>query len=99
MVFFVDLVLRSRMRGVIPPLPQYVFTAWYLVKHRDNFTFTFTFYFFVELKTTWLNEVYHKYSYKLCMNILYKPTITTMATVTNFEVMSDKVNVDRICLK
>jgi hypothetical protein len=27
------------MRGIIPPLPQQVFTAWYLVKHRDNFTF------------------------------------------------------------
>jgi hypothetical protein len=22
--------------------PQYVFTAWYLVKHRDNFAFTLT---------------------------------------------------------
>jgi hypothetical protein len=32
------LVPRSRMRGAIPPLPQYVFTAWCLVKHRDNFT-------------------------------------------------------------
>jgi hypothetical protein len=30
------------MRGAIPPLPQYVFMAWCLVKHRDNFTFTFT---------------------------------------------------------
>jgi hypothetical protein len=28
------------MRGVIPPFPQYVFVAWCLVKHRDNFTFT-----------------------------------------------------------
>jgi hypothetical protein len=28
------------MRGAIPPLPQYVFMAWCLVKHRDNFTFT-----------------------------------------------------------
>jgi hypothetical protein len=27
------------MRGAIPPFPQYVFTAWCLVKHRDNFTF------------------------------------------------------------
>jgi hypothetical protein len=27
------------MRGDIPPLPQYVFMAWCLVKHRD-FTFT-----------------------------------------------------------
>jgi hypothetical protein len=31
------------MRGAIPPLPQYVFMAWCLVKHRNNFTFTFTF--------------------------------------------------------
>jgi hypothetical protein len=30
------------MRGAIPPLPQYVFMAWFLVKHRDNFAFTFT---------------------------------------------------------
>jgi hypothetical protein len=29
------------MRGDIPALPQYVFMAWCLVKHRDNFTFTF----------------------------------------------------------
>jgi hypothetical protein len=35
------LVPRSRMRGFIPLLPQYVFMAWSLVKHRDNFTFTF----------------------------------------------------------
>jgi hypothetical protein len=27
------------MRGTIPPLPQYVFMAWCLVKLRDNFTF------------------------------------------------------------
>jgi hypothetical protein len=29
------------MRGAICPLRQYVFMAWYLVKHRDNFTFTY----------------------------------------------------------
>jgi len=28
------------MSGAIPPLPQYSFMAWCLVKHRDNFTFT-----------------------------------------------------------
>jgi len=33
----------SYRRGDISPLPQYVFMAWYLVKHRDNFIFTFTF--------------------------------------------------------
>jgi len=31
------------MSGAIPPLSQYAFMAWCLVKHRDNFTFTFTF--------------------------------------------------------
>jgi hypothetical protein len=31
---------KSRIREAIPPLPQYVFMAWCLVKHRDNFTFT-----------------------------------------------------------
>jgi hypothetical protein len=36
------LVPSHRMRGAIPPLPQYVFMAWCLVKHRDNFTFTFS---------------------------------------------------------
>jgi len=29
------------MSGAIPPLPQYAFMAWCLVKHRDKFTFTF----------------------------------------------------------
>jgi hypothetical protein len=24
------------MRGAIPPLPQYVFMAWFLVKHTNN---------------------------------------------------------------
>jgi hypothetical protein len=27
------------MRGAVPPLPQYVFMAWCLAKHRDNFNF------------------------------------------------------------
>jgi hypothetical protein len=28
------------MHGDIPPLPQYAFMAWCLVKHRDKFSFT-----------------------------------------------------------
>jgi hypothetical protein len=32
------LVPRSKMRRAIPPLPQYVFMAWFLVKHKVNFT-------------------------------------------------------------
>jgi hypothetical protein len=31
------LVPMSRMRGAIYQLPQYVFTAWYLVKHMEDF--------------------------------------------------------------
>jgi hypothetical protein len=44
MTTHLHLVPRSRMRGAIPPLPQFVFMAWCLVKHRDNFTFTLTSY-------------------------------------------------------
>jgi len=29
------------LRAAVPPPLQYVFMAWCLVKHRDNFTFTF----------------------------------------------------------
>jgi len=32
------LVSRLRISGTIPPLPQYVFNVWYLVKYRDKFT-------------------------------------------------------------
>jgi hypothetical protein len=32
---------KANNDGTIPPLPQYVFMAWYLVKNKDNFTFTF----------------------------------------------------------
>jgi hypothetical protein len=35
------LVPRLRMLEDIPPLPQYVFMAWYLFKHGENFTFTY----------------------------------------------------------
>jgi len=31
------LMPRSRMHGAISPLPQCIFMAWYLAKHRDNF--------------------------------------------------------------
>jgi hypothetical protein len=37
---YLHLAQRLRMRGSITPLPQYVFMAWCLVKHRDNFTFS-----------------------------------------------------------
>jgi len=34
------LVPRLKTRVAIPPTLQYVFMAWGLVKHEDNFTFT-----------------------------------------------------------
>jgi hypothetical protein len=33
------------MRGSIPPFPQYVFIAWYLVKHKDSLTFYQSFWY------------------------------------------------------
>jgi len=30
------------MHGAVPPLLQYVFMEWCLVKHRDNITFSFS---------------------------------------------------------
>jgi len=56
------LALSLRILGSIPPLPQYVFVAWYLVKHRDNLIFTFTFTFTLQFvcvgncKQGWLRE-------------------------------------------
>jgi hypothetical protein len=38
------------MRGAIPPL-SHVFMAWYLAKHRENFTFTFFEYFILDALT------------------------------------------------
>jgi len=35
------LVPRLRMYGVVLPIPQYIFVAWYLLKHREYLTFTF----------------------------------------------------------
>jgi hypothetical protein len=52
------------MRGAIPLLPQYVFIAWCLVKHRD---FTFTFY--LNYLTAWC-RVLEKRTVTQLVNIL-----------------------------
>jgi hypothetical protein len=36
------------MREAIPLFPQYAFTAWCSVKHRDNFTFTSLMMYFLQ---------------------------------------------------
>jgi membrane protein YdbS with pleckstrin-like domain len=60
-----DLHLVPRpMRGAIPPLPQYVFMAWCLVRHRYKFTFNyeetliqFTSEFFLSLYVRFIKRV------------------------------------------
>jgi len=37
---FFHIVLRLRIHGTVPLLPQYVSMAWYLVKHRVNYECT-----------------------------------------------------------
>jgi hypothetical protein len=44
------------MRGAIPPLRQYVFMAWCLIKHRDNFTFTLPVVLAVDARITYTAE-------------------------------------------
>jgi hypothetical protein len=39
------LVSRSKNEWSYTFTPQYAFTAWYSVKHKENFTFTFTFHY------------------------------------------------------
>jgi hypothetical protein len=40
------------MRSAIPPLPENVYMAWCLVKHRDNFIFAFYLYNYYLYKAT-----------------------------------------------
>jgi hypothetical protein len=75
----------SGMRGAIPPLPQYVFMAWYLVKHRDNFTFTCT----STIPTATVNvEIFcpspsrHKRVVALCRRITVVSDYTVTASLT-----------------
>jgi len=47
---------------ILPPLPQYVFMAWCLVKHMDKFTFTFTYpiimpFFISSLRSSPVNDI------------------------------------------
>jgi len=77
------LVPTSRIRGAIPPLPQYVFMAWYLVKHRDNFTFTFT---FTRLLLPWSNwTAYHSLTLTDVKSVCAARTNGLLAVVGTFQ--------------
>jgi hypothetical protein len=62
------------MRGAIPAIPQYVFMAWCIVEHRDNFTFTFTFTFY----WSWRNDTLCKENIYVGMSLnnTYGNTVT-----------------------
>jgi hypothetical protein len=42
------------MHEAIPPLPQYAFMEWCLVKHRDNFTCTV---YLIENVSVWMTGI------------------------------------------
>jgi hypothetical protein len=64
------------MRGATPPLPQYIFMAWCLVKHRDNFTF----YFYLYLSQ--VNDI----SYEL--SLIYKFYLTKFKKLKNRQILA-----------
>jgi hypothetical protein len=51
------------MRGAIPPLPEYVFMAWCLLKHRDNFIFTIFFKILLFVLPLMLENKFHAHFY------------------------------------
>jgi hypothetical protein len=56
------LVPRSRLSGAILPLPEYVFAAWCLLKHRDNLTLPLRDVAFrVNMEAAWTSETLVSY--------------------------------------
>jgi hypothetical protein len=65
------------MHAAIPLLPQYVFMALCLVKHKDNFTFTFYFISSLKIKDRSVNN----YNFTGCIirvwNLIFHPKEST----------------------
>jgi len=57
------------MSEAIPPVPQYAFMAWCLVKRRDNFTFAF--YRIGRLLTSNRNQIWNSPNEKKSMTPLF----------------------------
>jgi hypothetical protein len=87
------------MLGPVPPLPQYVFMAWCLVKHKDNFTFNF-FYLYVWLDVStmmydvkpyiyiFIEEIYSHWTWKsreLEGEVPFRDTDSSFQLRTGFE--------------
>jgi hypothetical protein len=77
------------MYGATPTLPQYVFMAWYLVKHKDYFTFTFSFKVINKLSGLFQDTVkFNAYCHASCrhtceklININYDVTYTLFSSI------------------
>jgi hypothetical protein len=67
-------VPRLRVGGAIPSLPQYIFMAWYLVKHREIFTFI--------ISSSTLHG--HPTSVPPCILTLFRPGVVSFALVYEF---------------
>jgi hypothetical protein len=63
------------MCGAIPPLPQYVFMAWCLVKHMNNFTFTVRYFHY-------FNRLYAVHSSHLNCPVLSFAPLISLSLVT-----------------
>lgn len=49
-----------------------------------------------ELGTQHFMEVYYKHIHKLCMKRCFKSTFTNMATMRNFEIIPDTINMESV---
>jgi hypothetical protein len=78
------LVLSWRMRGSVPPLPQYMFMAWCLVKPNNYFVCTFSIVFvcFYVCKTIWCHSVEHNKLFWLAsLRYTYLDTIPNVSCI------------------
>jgi hypothetical protein len=80
------------MRGAIPPLPQYVFMAWCLVKRRDNFIFTL----FMVCPTFWPSTCCFGPA-NIWNNIPEATTLTMKCERTDFLLAADRNPIPRHC--
>jgi hypothetical protein len=70
-----NLVPKSRMRGTIPPFPQYTFMAWYSVEAQGQF------YLYLHLYQVNSNRTVGRKTYPLCSCLPIVEKLDTVATL------------------
>jgi hypothetical protein len=81
------------MCGAIPPLPQYTFMAWCLVKHRDNFTFYNGIIHVPQHSFFHSSHSSHKYFYFVCVQIFLTLICIFALTFSPFIVEMRNLNI------